>query len=94
MSGENWPDIQEFSRIYGLSPSTVRRRIKKGLLSAKIVDGKYRIQDESMHENLKQKLEVLGLRKKVEDLEKEKVSLLTQLEEYKMLVNVFEKKIK
>ncbi len=41
-----WLDIVEYSHFSGLSISTIRRRIKKELITAKLVDGKYKILSE------------------------------------------------
>lgn len=42
---QSWISIQDYSSRYGVSISTLRRRIKSGLVAAQLVDGRYLLPD-------------------------------------------------
>ena len=87
MTGHQWIDINEYSRNFGLSVSTIRRRIRSGRLEIQRKNGKYLIKVKSVQlaERAPLVLENKKLHKKVQLLEQE-------IQELKMLINIYERK--
>ncbi|MFN8370004.1 MAG: hypothetical protein U0T83_05205 [Bacteriovoracaceae bacterium] len=83
-----WLDISEYSRIKEISISTIRRQIKLNKVKFKLEDGKYFIFSEDtaaandfhLHE--------------LEKIKKENIKLKEEIEELKMLIMIYEKKVK
>lgn len=44
---ENWIDINSYAKKYGISQSTLRRRIRSNSITFKLVKGKYLLNDSS-----------------------------------------------
>ena len=78
-----WVDINEYSRAFKVSISTIRRRIKSKKLQTRKRDGKYLIQVE------KEKLNGPP-RFSFEELQREMMLLKRENEELKMLVKIYE----
>ena len=82
-----WVDINEYSRSFGTSISTIRRYIKKGKFDVKKEDGKYLIKVDSAKLQ-KQAPFALGNEK----FKKEIRLLQQEINELKMLINIYERK--
>lgn len=82
-----WLDIAEYSRHFGISISTIRRRIKDGTFEVKKGDGKYliKVSSERLSEQASLVLENKELRREIRFLQQE-------IQELKMLVNIYEAK--
>ena len=82
-----WIDISEYSRNFNLSISTIRRRIKSGQLKTRKERGKYLIRVVS-----ERAVKVAPLVVENERL-RHRIQLLQQdIQELKMLVNIYEQK--
>ena len=100
MSG-NWISIQQYSINNNISISTIRRKIKAGIIKSKLTNGKYELYD-PMYDNSidpSKKLftcPALGNLTekdlKLEQLEKENINLKEQISELKMLLKIIESK--
>ena len=80
-----WVDINQYSRNFNISISTIRRRIKKGQFEIRSENGKYfiKVPSEQLSEN--------GPFAQENDQLKIKVQLLQQeIQELKMLINIYE----
>ena len=82
-----WVDINEYSRNFSVSISTIRRHIKKGKLDIRKEKGKYLIKADTRKWNDQGALVLEN-----EEF-KRKIKLLQQeIYELKMLVNIYEKR--
>ncbi len=83
-----WLDISEYSRIKEISISTIRRQIKLNKVKFKLEDGKYYIFSE----------DTVDVRDnyfaEYEKVKKENIKLKEEIEELKMLIMIYEKKVK
>ena len=84
---QKWVDITDYSRDYGVSISTIRRRIKSGKLIVKKEGGKYWIEVISI-ESADQEPLILENKR----LERQIKLLEQEVQELKMLIDIYEKK--
>ena len=84
-----WIDINEYSRFFGVSISTIRRKINSGQLNFKKEKRKYliRVLSEKFKTRSPLELENEQLKRKMQFLEQE-------IQDFKMLIKIYEKEIK
>lgn len=89
---EVWLSIDEYSVYRGLSVSTIRRYIKAGRVKFKTDKGKYFIwADGKKYERENPQKEILELKLKISKLELELRKAQEENNEYKMLVELYER---
>ena len=90
---DNWLSIMEYAAITGNSVSTIRRHLRKGLLTSKQASGKYFIQIPAKESVSKQcqEAQIMALRFEIERLGIEVRRLHNENEELKTLVFLYEK---
>ena len=85
--GHHWMDISEYSRIFSISISTIRRRIKKETLETKKESGKYliKVPKNNLPRRLQEQEKNIELEKRIRLLQEE-------VQELRMLVNIYERR--
>ncbi len=88
-----WLSILDYSQYKKVSISTIRRHIKSNIVKSKEVEGKYFIYVPDVEKvSLKGEGEVLRLKLEIEFLKQELKMIQEENNEYKMLVDLYEKK--
>ena len=82
-----WLDINEYSRSFDISISTIRRYIKKGKLGVRREKGKYLIKTD-----VKELKDQGSLFLRNEEFKKKIKILQQEIYELKMLINIYEKR--
>jgi hypothetical protein len=88
-----WCTITEYSRLRGLSISTIRRYIKADRVKHKLENGKYLIMigDQRLKQaELKEEEQVLKIKFENEELRKKLQMVQQELEDTKMLLTIYE----
>lgn len=88
-----WLTIMEYSRLKGVSISTIRRHIKANLVKFREEDGKYFIYTHSAPTQAAndQEAEIFALKLEQDRLKRQIQSLFEELAEAKMLIELYEK---
>jgi hypothetical protein len=87
-----WLSINDFSRYKNVSISTIRRHIKNNILKHKDENGKYFIYVPSTEKiRIKEEEELLKVRLELELLRSEIKKLREENNEFRMLVDIYEK---
>lgn len=90
-----WMDINDYSLLKGISISTIRRYIKKEKLIWKFENGKYLIQinEWEYNDSFNESNAIVYLKRlqdEHEELKRELIKTKQEINEYKMLVDLYE----
>ena len=91
-----WLDIMDYAQYRGVSVSTIRRYIKGKKVKAKFEDGKYYIFSSRINPIPKQgqQTESLSLKLENETLRTQNKKLRQEIEEMKMLLHIYEERMR
>ncbi|MCY4643625.1 MAG: hypothetical protein OXB88_03315 [Bacteriovoracales bacterium] len=90
-----WIDINEYSRIFEISISTIRRRIKSSKLESQKKNGKYLIKvltDQLIKKDTKKNDSNNAAKMENEKLKKRIKILKQEIQDFKILIDIYENK--